>query len=126
MSICKTYFGSILFLNDVMSRDSYFKFCICLLRGLKKLTLVSNLAFYLSPIYLPHCVKSASPGTYFIWYGMSEILLVGQISHIRYICWICQHFLWDMNNTKWYNGFYIQFRQSFAKETFSYDEYLKS
>ena len=24
------------------------------------------------------------------------------------------------------NGFYIQFRQSFAKETFSYDEYLKS
>ena len=33
------------------------------------------------------------------------------------------HFLWDMNHT---NGFYIQFRQSFAKETFSYDEYLKS
>ena len=24
------------------------------------------------------------------------------------------------------NGFYIQFRQSFAKETFFYDEYLKS
>ena len=34
--------------------------------------------------------------------------------------------LWDMNNTKWCNGFYIEFRQSFAKETFSYDEYLKS
>ena len=32
----------------------------------------------------------------------------------------------DMNNTKWCNGLYIQFRQSFAKETFSYDEYLKS
>ena len=37
-----------------------------------------------------------------------------------------QHFLWDMNNTKWCNDFYIEFRQSFAKETFSYDEYLKS
>ena len=35
-------------------------------------------------------------------------------------------FLWDMNNKKWYNGFYIEFRQSFAKETLSYDEYLKS
>ena len=35
-------------------------------------------------------------------------------------------FLWDMNNTKWCNGFYIEFRQSFAKETFSYDEHLKS
>ena len=35
-------------------------------------------------------------------------------------------FLWDMNNTKWCDGFYIQFRQSFAKETFSYDEHLKS
>ena len=31
-----------------------------------------------------------------------------------------------MNNTKWSNGFYIQFRQSFAKEIFSYDEHLKS
>ena len=35
-------------------------------------------------------------------------------------------FLWDMNNTKWCNGFYIEFRQHFAKETFSYDEHLKS
>ena len=35
-------------------------------------------------------------------------------------------FLWDMNNTKWCNGFYIEFRQSFVKETFSYDEHLKS
>ena len=35
-------------------------------------------------------------------------------------------FLWDMNNAKWCNGLYIQFRQSFAKETFSYDEHLKS
>ena len=35
-------------------------------------------------------------------------------------------FLWDMNNKKWCNGFYIEFRQSFAKETLSYDEYLKS
>ena len=31
-----------------------------------------------------------------------------------------------MNNTKWYNGFYIEFGQSFTKETFSYDEHLKS
>ena len=36
------------------------------------------------------------------------------------------YFLRDMNNTKWCNGFYIEYRQSFAKETFSYDEYLKS
>ena len=31
-----------------------------------------------------------------------------------------------MNNAKCCNGFYIQFTQSFAKETFSYDKYLKS
>ena len=31
-----------------------------------------------------------------------------------------------MNNTKWCNGFSISSRQSFAKETFSYDEHLKS
>ena len=37
-----------------------------------------------------------------------------------------KHFLWDMNNTKWCNGFYIEFRQSFTKEFFSYDEHLKS
>ena len=30
------------------------------------------------------------------------------------------------NNKKCCNGFYIEFRQSFAKETFSYDEHLKS
>ena len=36
------------------------------------------------------------------------------------------NFLWDMDKTKCCNGFYIQFRQTFAKETFSYDEYLKS
>ena len=35
-------------------------------------------------------------------------------------------FLWDMNNTKYCNGFDIEFRQTFAKETFSYDEHLKS
>ena len=29
-------------------------------------------------------------------------------------------------NTNWCNDFYIQFRQNFAKETFSYDEHLKS
>ena len=32
----------------------------------------------------------------------------------------------DMNRTKWCNGLYIEFRQNFAKETFSYDEHLKS
>ena len=31
-----------------------------------------------------------------------------------------------MSNTKCYIGFYIEFRQSFAKETFSYDERLKN
>ena len=31
-----------------------------------------------------------------------------------------------MNNTKWFDGFYIEFRQSFAKETFSYDKYSES
>ena len=35
------------------------------------------------------------------------------------ICHLC-------DNTKCCNGFYIEFRQSFAKETFSYDEHLKS
>ena len=35
-------------------------------------------------------------------------------------------FLRDMNNTKWCNGFYIEFRQNVTKETFSYDEHLKS
>ena len=35
-------------------------------------------------------------------------------------------FLWDMNLKKCCNGFDIQFRQTFAKETFSYDEYLKN
>ena len=33
---------------------------------------------------------------------------------------------WDMNKTKWCNGFYIKFRQKFAKETFFYGEQLKS
>ena len=37
-----------------------------------------------------------------------------------------EHFLSDMNITKWCNGFYIEFRQNVAKETFSYDEHLKS
>ena len=37
-----------------------------------------------------------------------------------------EYFLRDMNNTKLCNGLYIEFRQSFAKETFSYDEHLKS
>ena len=37
-----------------------------------------------------------------------------------------KHFLWDINKTKWCNGFYIEFRQNFAKESFSYDEHLKS
>ena len=48
----------------------------------------------------------------------------GELRLKRLIIW--PHFLWDMDQTKWWNGFYIQFRQSFAKETFSYDEHLKS
>ena len=35
-------------------------------------------------------------------------------------------FFWDVNNTKCCIGLYIEFRQSFAKETFFYDEYFKS
>ena len=31
-----------------------------------------------------------------------------------------------MNNKKWCNGFDIEFRQNFAKETLSCDEHLKS
>ena len=31
-----------------------------------------------------------------------------------------------MNKTNWSNGVYIQFRQSFNKETFSYDDQIKS
>ena len=31
-----------------------------------------------------------------------------------------------MDKTNWCNGFCIEFRQSFIKETYSYDEYLKS
>ena len=34
-------------------------------------------------------------------------------------------FLWDMNSKKCCNGFDIEFRQNFAKETLSYDEHLK-
>ena len=30
-----------------------------------------------------------------------------------------------MDKTNWCNGFYVQFRHSFTKETFSYNEYLK-
>ena len=32
----------------------------------------------------------------------------------------------DLNDAKWCNGFYIEFKQNFTKETFSYDEHLKS
>ena len=32
-------------------------------------------------------------------------------------------FLWDMDKTKGCNGFNIQFRQSFTKKTFSYNEH---
>ena len=32
----------------------------------------------------------------------------------------------DLDKTNWCNGFIIQFRQCFVKETCSYDEHLKS
>ena len=35
-------------------------------------------------------------------------------------------FLTGYGKTKWCNGFYTEFRQSFAKETLSYNEMLKS
>ena len=34
--------------------------------------------------------------------------------------------IYDIHFNHGTNGFYTQFRQSLAKETFSYDEYLKS
>ena len=52
---------------------------------------------------------------------VSPILFLGYIYLIT-----GQHFLWDYNNTKWCNGLYIEFGQNFTKETFSYDEHLKS
>ena len=53
--------------------------------------------------------------------GSQELLMIRLRDIYQY-----EHLLWDMNNTKKCNGFYIQFRQSFIKETFSYDEHLKS
>ena len=58
------------------------------------------------PIFLAHAMQK-------------EIYIVG-LTALRLA------FLWDMIKLKCYNGFYIEFRQSFAKETFSYDEHLKS
>ena len=58
------------------------------------------------------------------WSDLPPKLEACQLSSIFLV--IFKHFLWDMNNKKWCDGFYIQFRQSLAKETFSYDEYLKS
>ena len=49
-----------------------------------------------------------------------------KVSDILYLMVLRLAFLWDMNKTKWCNGFYIEFRQNFAKETFYYDENLKS
>ena len=48
------------------------------------------------------------------------------LANLEGILSIVKHFSWDMNKTKWCNGFYIEFRQNLAKETFSYDEHLKS
>ena len=48
------------------------------------------------------------------------------VSYIVGLTAIRLAFLWDIDKTKCCNGFYIQFRQTFAKETFSYDEHLKS
>ena len=65
-----------------------------------------------------------------------HIFLYLMISEENHLCSCGSHFgapvppqpppLLDMNNTKWCNGFYIECRQNFAKETFSYDEHLKS
>ena len=58
-------------------------------------------------------------------YLNSEVNASNDIKHkISRVDW--NTFLWDTNKTKWCNGFYIEFRQNFAKETFSYDEQLKS
>ena len=45
--------------------------------------------------------------------------------HITYSYLVYKWKCSDMNIAKLCNGFYIEFRQSFAKETFPYDEHLK-
>ena len=57
---------------------------------------------------------------------IEEFVLSNICSLFEYYILNIDHFLCDMNNTKWCNGLYIKFRQSFAKETFSYDERLKN
>ena len=60
---------------------------------------------------------------------MEGVCLAHTMQKVSYIVGLRpygQPFLWDMNNKKCCNGFYIEFRQSFAKETFSYDEMLKN
>ena len=56
----------------------------------------------------------------FLAHAMQRVCYIVGLTAIRLA------FLWDMDKTKCCNGFYIQFRQTFAKETFSYDEHLKS
>ena len=60
--------------------------------------------------------------------GLWKFLFDPDQSHLAKcdICLWVKRFVLDMINTKGCNGFSIEFRQSFAKETFSYDEYLKS
>ena len=62
--------------------------------------------------------------------NISQFLSLAQaIKKVSYIVGLTAlrlAFLWDLNNTKWCNGFYTEFRQNFTKETFSYDEHLKS
>ena len=54
------------------------------------------------------------------------ITLLIQKQDIHIIISILIYYTWDTDKTKCCNGFYIQFRQSFAKETYFYDEKLKN
>ena len=61
--------------------------------------------------------------------GWEKPKLAHAIQKVSYIVGLTAQrlaFLWDLNNTKWCNSFDIEFRQNFTKDTFSYDEHLKS
>ena len=62
----------------------------------------------------------APGGPVFLAHAMQRVSYIVGLTAIRLA------FLWDIDETKCCNGFYIQYRQTFVKETFSYDEYLKS
>ena len=71
-------------------------------------------------------VEKRSPHYYSHHYHHGYHHGMQKVSHIVGLRPQGWHFLWDINKTNWCNGFCVQFRQTFAKETFSYDEHLKT